>query len=289
MTYVSRSRHRNLTRLVKVEKSAPLVEERVEKRVDDRVKTYKASKLEKELNEKVKMMKIMTEKIHELEEENKQNNRIIPDLQKNLRETELARLESEKEVNDYKEKYHKMKIVKEKYKSRMREYKTECETLKKNIEKLDAEMAIIKANELKHRNFANDEMTKYRANAIKFKKNMDLGKKYKSVYEEERKKRKILLLKYSALQKKQGKIVCEVKVVEEKKKPEDPEITELRTVIKNIKKHRILDLKNIAREYNKKFDFVSEAGIKRFRLSTINELRDLIVKVLRERIEILDV
>jgi len=127
MNYVCRSRVRNIDRLVKVKKSAPLVEERVDKRVKDKVSKFTVTKLDSDNKKKDTLIEEMRLKILELTDNAKHRDSIIGDMNGKMREREMNILKLEATVK-------KLTARKTKYMNRCRGVKTELETLEQKYE-----------------------------------------------------------------------------------------------------------------------------------------------------------
>jgi hypothetical protein len=104
MTYVCRSRKRNIDRLVKVKESIPIVEQRIKKRVDDSLNKFDSKKMAKELEEKNEYMKKMKKKIDELTDQKKQDDRIMSENNTFIKQIQLSQYEAEEKVEELKSK-----------------------------------------------------------------------------------------------------------------------------------------------------------------------------------------
>jgi hypothetical protein len=93
MNYVCRSRVRNIGRLMEVKKSIPFVEERIDKRVNDRVKTYTSFKNKSQMEDQAQLLEKMRGKIDELVSQKVQDDRIITDMDKKLKSITLSKYE----------------------------------------------------------------------------------------------------------------------------------------------------------------------------------------------------
>jgi dsDNA-binding SOS-regulon protein len=94
MDWVMQSRVRNITRIVDVNNSVPIIEQRIDKRVNDRVSQYKSCKLNDKLLETTKMLDDVTNKNSILEEEKKQSDHSIIFLNKKYSEMEIVLYET---------------------------------------------------------------------------------------------------------------------------------------------------------------------------------------------------
>jgi len=268
MTYVCRSRKRNIDRLVKVKESVPIVEERIKKRVDDSLNKFNSKKMMKELEEKNESIKIMKNKIDEITGQKNQDNRIMSENNIRIKEAQMAQYEADEKVAKYKKTIQKLsrKIIKkdEEHKEVIRDieskinnqdveqHKKIIKKLKRKINKQDEEYKeLIKElkskidkllNKIINKNVKNNKQIKEEIEK-NVKKDQEINRLMKLLGEKSNKNPKLVKKLIKPVP-----IITPVLVIIDEKKVDNPIVVNTTKYNKNIFKVKtVMELKDICR------------------------------------------